>query len=93
MNTLYMVLSGFFFIVLFLIFKIAEYLLKSLKMKQVVSEKNKLKDDVFRELQMELFGGGVSLKDSLTAMNHSSATPKSMEIHSTHIGVDSEYFA
>jgi hypothetical protein len=77
---------------LFLIFKIAEYLLKSIKMKQVVSEKNKLKNDEFRELKAELFGGGVSLKDSLSATYHSSATSKSMEIRS-HIGVDSEDFA
>jgi hypothetical protein len=92
-NTLYMVLSGFVFTVLFLIFKITKSLLKSLKMKKAISEKNKLKDDEFRDLQVELYGERVLLKDSLSATNHSAATPKSLEIRSTHIDVDSEDFA
>jgi hypothetical protein len=93
MNTLYMVLSGFFFTVMFLTFKITKSLLKSIKMKKAISEKNKLKDDEFRDLQVELYGERVLLKDSLSATNHSAATPKSLEIRSTHIDVDSEDFA
>lgn len=71
MNTLYLVLSSFIFAGMFGTYKMLQLTLKSITKKQHTTQKNKLKDEEFRDLQVELYGESVLLKDSLSGTNHS----------------------
>jgi hypothetical protein len=86
LSVLYMVLSGFIFTVMFAGCTTFQYLFKSMKKKKAVRKKNKMKDDEFRELQVELYGENVLLRDGLSSTNHSATTPKSLETSTHHSG-------
>jgi hypothetical protein len=53
---LYMFLSGLIGIVLFLVYLSMKSLISTMKSKKAIIKRNALKDDEFRDLQMELFG-------------------------------------
>jgi hypothetical protein len=76
-NVLYMTLSAMLGLVLFLVYESIKTLLKSAHKKKTMSKKNKLKDAEFRDLQVELYGEDVLLKDSLSGTNHSRASKSS----------------
>lgn len=78
LSVLYMVLSGFIFAVIFAVYKITQHLFKSMMKKKAFHKKNKLKDAEFRDLQVELYGENILLRDSLSSTNHSATTPKSV---------------
>ena len=80
LNTLYLVLSGFIFTVMFVAYKAYRLALKSITKKKNISHKNKLKDSEFRDLQVELYGESVLLKNSLSGTNHSTSTPQSFVV-------------
>jgi hypothetical protein len=69
-NLLYMVLSGLLGVVMFLIYQTSKTLIRASTKKKATSKKNLLKDAEFRDLQVELYGEGVLLKDSLNGTNH-----------------------
>jgi ABC-type nitrate/sulfonate/bicarbonate transport system ATPase subunit len=60
---LYMVLSSFFFLALFVAFKVVKKIIKSGKNKQIVDYHNKMRDAEFHDLQVELYRESVLLKD------------------------------
>jgi hypothetical protein len=68
----YMVLSSFFFLALFLGFKAIKHGIKTGKTKQIVDYNNKMKDEEFRDLQVELYGDTASLKDGSCREPHDS---------------------
>jgi hypothetical protein len=70
-NVLYMVLSAMLGLVMFLIYQTSKTLIRASRKKKATSKKNLLKDAEFRDLQVELYGEGVLLKDSLNGTNHS----------------------
>lgn len=70
-NVLYMVLSAMFFVVMVFIYQTFKTLIRTSRKKDAISKKNLLKDEEFRDLQVELYGEGVLLKDSLAGTNHS----------------------
>jgi hypothetical protein len=74
LNTLYLILSGFIFTVMFVAYKLVQLTSKSISKKKDVNQKNKLKDSEFRDLQVELYGESVLLKNSLSGTNHSTST-------------------
>jgi hypothetical protein len=78
---LYMVLSSFFFVTLFLAYKAMKYFIKLGKVKETVDYRNKMKDDEFRDLQVELFGEYVISKDSSHRGTHSASTFGSASRH------------
>jgi hypothetical protein len=80
MNTLYMILSGFIFTVFFATYKGIQYALKAITKKKDVTQKKKLKDDEFRDLQVELYGESVLLKDSLSGTNHTTSTRSKSQV-------------
>jgi hypothetical protein len=80
LNTLYLILSGFIFTVMFVAYKAFQLISKSITKKKDVTQKNKLKDNEFRDLQVELYGESVLLKNSLSGSNHSTSTPQSMVV-------------
>jgi hypothetical protein len=84
LTALYMFLSGFIFAVMFGAFKVSKLVLKASKTKKAVHKKNKLRDAEFRDLQVELYGESVLLKDGLSSTNHSISTPKSLEVSAHH---------
>ena len=61
---LYMVLSSFFFLVLFVAFKVIKNVIKSGKHKQIVDYHNKMRDAEFRDVQVELYGESAFLNDN-----------------------------
>jgi hypothetical protein len=69
-NVLYMVLSAMLGLVLFLIYQTSKTLTRASTKKKATSKKNSLKDAEFRDLQVELYGEGVLLKDSLNGTTH-----------------------
>jgi uncharacterized protein with PQ loop repeat len=71
-NVLYMTLSAFIGLFLFLIYQILKASLTASRTKKSISKKNKLKDAEFRDLQIELYGED-RLKDSLSGTNHSAS--------------------
>ena len=76
LNTLYLILSGLIFTVFFVTYKVFHLASTSMKKKKVFTQKSKLKDDEFRDLQVELYGESVLLKNSLSGTNHSTSTPR-----------------
>jgi hypothetical protein len=68
---LYMVLSAMVGLAMFLIYQMSTTLIRSSRKKEAISKRNLLKDAEFRDLQVELYGEGVLLKDSLAGTNHS----------------------
>ena len=56
LNTLYLILSGFIFIAIFVAYKFVQRTSKSITKKKDDTEKNKLKDSEFHDLQVELYG-------------------------------------
>lgn len=82
LNTLYLILSGFVFVVMFLAFRAFQLTSKSISKKKDVTQKKKLKDGEFRDLPAELYGVSVLLKDtgSLPETNHSTTTPRSVVV-------------
>jgi hypothetical protein len=80
LNILYLILSGFIFTVMFFTYKVIKFTLKSVSQKKDVTLKNKLKDNEFRDLQVELYGEGVFLKYNLSETNRStsSSVPKNI---------------
>ena len=76
LNTLYLILSGLIFTVFFVAYKVFHLASTSMKKKKVFTQKSKLKDDEFRDLQVELYGESVLLKNSLSGTNHSTSTPR-----------------
>ena len=70
-NVVYMILSAMLGPAMFLIYETTKTLLKKAHTKKVISKKNKLKDAEFRDLQVELYGEEILLKDSLAGTNHS----------------------
>jgi hypothetical protein len=75
-NVLYMVLSAMVGLVMFLIYQTSTTLIRMSKKKKAISKKNLLKDAEFRDLQVELYGEGVLLKDSLNGTNHTLGSAK-----------------
>jgi hypothetical protein len=74
LNVLYMVLSALIGTFLFAVYEITLFIVKASHTKKQIHEKNQLKDDEFRDLQVELYGEGVLLKDSLSNTNHSTTS-------------------
>jgi hypothetical protein len=70
-NMLYLILSAMIGLVLFLIYQTSKTLTKASKKKDAISKQSLLKDEEFRDLQVELYGEGVLLKDSLAGTSHS----------------------
>jgi hypothetical protein len=66
----YMTLSAFIGLVLFLIYQTIRTVTKSAKEKKTTSMQNKMKDAEFKDLVLELYGED-ALTDSLAASNHS----------------------
>jgi hypothetical protein len=71
LNVVYMVLAALIGTFMFFVYELISLILKASKTKKIISKKNKMKDDEFRDLQVELYGEGVLLKDSLSNSNHS----------------------
>jgi hypothetical protein len=71
LTVLYMVLSALIGTVMFVVYEITSFIVKASQTKKQIHEKNQLKDEEFRDLQVELYGEGVLLKDSLSNTNHS----------------------
>jgi hypothetical protein len=71
LNVLYMVLSALIGTFLFAVYEITLFIVKASQTKKQIHEKNQLKDEEFRDLQVELYGEGVLFKDSLSNTNHS----------------------
>jgi hypothetical protein len=69
-NVLYMVLSAMLGRVLFLLYQTSKTLTRASMKKKATSKNNLLKDAEFRDLQVELYGEGVLLKDSLNGTTH-----------------------
>jgi hypothetical protein len=69
-NVLYLVLSAMIGLVLFLIYQTSKAVIRASSKKKATSKKNLLKDAEFTALQVELFGEGVLLKDSIGGSNH-----------------------
>jgi hypothetical protein len=101
-NVLYMVLSAMLGTVMFLTYQVVKVLFESSHKKKTMTKKNKLKDAEFRDLQVELYGADVLLKDGLSGTNHSSSsrgnrpTTKGFDVEANKIskGVDNgEAFA
>jgi hypothetical protein len=72
-NVLYLVLSAMVGLVMFLIYQTSTTLIRASMKKKAISKKNLLKDAEFRDLQVELYGEGVLLKDSLAGTKHSTS--------------------
>jgi hypothetical protein len=83
LNVVYMTLAALIGTFLFFIYETIRFILRASKTKKTISKQNKLKDDEFRDLQVELYGEGVLLKDSLSNTNHSN-TSKHRKGTSTH---------
>jgi hypothetical protein len=67
---LYMFLSATLGLVMFLIYQTSKAVIRASSKKKATSKKNLLKDAEFTALQVELFGEGVLLKDSIGGTNH-----------------------
>ena len=76
LNTLYLVLSGFIFTVMFVAYKVFQLASKSIAKKKNVSHKNSLKDSEFRDLQLNFYGENE--KKNLSGKSHSTSTPQSL---------------
>jgi hypothetical protein len=74
LNVLYMVLSALIGTFLFAVYEITFFIVKASRTKKNIHKKNQLKDEEFRDLQVELYGEGVLLKDSLSNTNHSTTS-------------------
>ncbi|GAX15877.1 hypothetical protein FisN_2Lh392 [Fistulifera solaris] len=72
-NLLYMILSALIGVVLFLTVMGVSSLLRSKKVKKMSSKKNALKDDEFRDLQIELYGEKAM---DIQSTNHSTSSKK-----------------
>lgn len=74
LNVVYMILSALIGTFMFGVYETVRFIIRSSQTKKKISKKNKLKDDEFRDLQVELYGEGVLLKDSLSNTNHSTTS-------------------
>jgi hypothetical protein len=68
---LYMVLSGFLPLVLFIMIEMVKVWMKSIRNQKVIRMKSMMKDDEYRNLQVELYGAGVLLKESVNGIHRS----------------------
>jgi hypothetical protein len=78
-NLIYMTLSAFIGLFLFLVYQVIKAVLSASKAKQSNTKKNKLKDAEFRDLQIELYGED-KIKDSLSGTNHSLTPSQRKEV-------------
>ena len=74
LNVLYMILAALIGTFLFFVYETVRFIVRSSKTKKILSKQSKMKDDEFRDLQVELYGEGVLLKDSLSNTNHSNTS-------------------
>ena len=74
LNVLYMILAALIGTFLFFVYETVRFIVRSSKTKKILSKQSKMKDDEVRDLQVELYGEGVLLKDSLSNTNHSSTS-------------------
>lgn len=74
---IYMVLSAMLGLVLFLIYQSVKSIMRKAKRKKKAEFHNSLKDEEFRDLQIELYGEEVLFKDSLANTVHSARSSKS----------------
>lgn len=74
LNILYMILAAMIGTIMFASYGIIMYIMRSSKAKMAISKQNKMRDDEFRDLQVELYGESVLLKDSLSNTNHSNTS-------------------
>jgi hypothetical protein len=79
LNTLYLVLSALLGLVMFLIYQTTKAFVRASSKKKAATKKNGMKDDEFRDLQVELYGEEVLLKDSLARTHHSSRSIRSKD--------------
>lgn len=84
LNTLYMTLSALLGLFMFMIYQTIKTVVKSSNKKKIMSKKNKLKDDEYRDLVLELYGED-ALKNSMSgSTNHSSRKDKDTSHSGSH---------
>ena len=71
LNVVYMVLAAFIGTFMFFVYELIRFVIRSSQSKKTITKKNKMKDEEFYDLQVELYGEGVLLKDSMSNSNHS----------------------
>jgi hypothetical protein len=79
-NTIYMVLSAMLGLVLFLIYQTAKSMMRNATKKKKAEIQQNLKDEEFRDLQIELYGEEVLFKDSLANTVHSARSRSSSSV-------------
>jgi hypothetical protein len=85
-NLLYMTLSALIGLTMFLIYQTVKKFVLDAQKQQKMSKKNKLKDDEFRDLQIELYGEE-RLKDSLSGTSHSARSGTAKKQVTSHPAV------
>jgi hypothetical protein len=73
-NMLCLILSGFIFTAMFVTYKVIIVSLRSFRKMKDVNIKNSLKDNEFRDLQVELYGESILRNDNISGLNRSTST-------------------